>query len=148
MGQTEHDLTGPGYHAPGQAPQTGSRVGNNEESGDRRKAGFNERWDASGGTPTRNRRSVWTIPSQPFPDAHFAVMPEALVDPCILAGCPEGGTVLDPFAGSGTVGVVALRHHRRFIGIELNPNYAAMATRRIQASVPGPSLFLNAQATA
>lgn len=96
----------------------------------------------------RNRRSVWTIATQPFKEAHFATFPEDLVEPCILAGCPEGGTVLDPFTGSGTTGVVALRHHRRFIGIELNPAYAAMATRRILAAVPGPSLFLNPQATA
>lgn len=95
----------------------------------------------TGGMPiacglVRNKRTVWTIPPKPFKGAHFAVMPEALVEPCILAGCPEGGIVLDPFAGSGTVGVVALRHGRRFFGIELNPTYAAMADRRIRA-VPG-----------
>lgn len=96
---------------------------------------------------TRNRRSVWTIPTRPFTGAHFAVMPEALVEPCILAGCPEGGLVLDPFMGSGTTGAVALRHFRRFVGIELNPAYVEMATRRIAAAVPGPALF-NRQATA
>jgi DNA modification methylase len=80
---------------------------------------------------TRNRRTVWTVPTQPFAEAHFAVMPEALVEPCILAGSSVGDTVLDPFAGSGTVGVVALRHGRRFIGIELNPEYAQMARRRV-----------------
>lgn len=96
----------------------------------------------------RNRRTVWTIPTQPFKGAHFATFPEALVEPCILAGCPEGGLVLDPFTGSGTTGAVALRHFRRFIGIELNPAYAEMATRRIAAAVPGPALFNRAQATA
>jgi site-specific DNA-methyltransferase (adenine-specific) len=85
---------------------------------------------------TRNRRSVWTIPTQPFPEAHFATFPEALVEPCILAGCPRAGTVLDPFAGSGTVGVVALRHEREFVGIELNPAYCAMARRRIVGDAP------------
>ena len=80
---------------------------------------------------TRNRRTVWTIPTQPFAEAHFAVMPEALVEPCILAGSSPGDLVLDPFAGSGTVGVVALRHGRRFVGAELNPTYAEMARRRI-----------------
>ena len=80
---------------------------------------------------TRNRRTVWTIPTQPFPGAHFAVMPQALVEPCILAGSEPGDTVLDPFAGSGTVGVVASRHGRGFVGIELNPEYAEMARRRI-----------------
>ncbi len=68
----------------------------------------------------RNKRTVWTIPTQPYPGAHYAVMPAALVEPCILAGCPEGGIVLDPFAGSGTVGVVAARLGRQFIGIDIN----------------------------
>jgi DNA modification methylase len=79
----------------------------------------------------RSRRSVWTVPTQPFPEAHFATMPEALVEPCILAGSAPGDLVLDPFAGSGTVGVVAMRHGRRFLGLELNTDYAAMARRRI-----------------
>lgn len=89
----------------------------------------------------RNRRDVWTIPTKPFKGAHFAVMPEALVEPCILAGCPDGGLVLDPFTGSGTVGAVAVRLGRRFLGCELNPDYADMARRRISASVTGPYLF-------
>lgn len=79
----------------------------------------------------RNRRTVWSITTEPFPDAHFAVMPQALVEPCILAGSKPGDQVLDPFAGSGTVGVVALRHGRRFLGLELNPVYASMARNRI-----------------
>ncbi len=85
---------------------------------------------------TRNRRSVWTIATQPFPEAHFAVMPEALVEPCIAAGSREGDTVLDPFAGSGTVGVVCARAGRRFAGIELNQQYVEMARRRIEAVAP------------
>ena len=85
---------------------------------------------------TRNKRSVWRIPAKPYKGAHFAVMPEALVEPCILAGCPEGGTVLDPFAGSGTVGVVALRHNRNFVGIELNPQYIELAETRITGDNP------------
>jgi DNA modification methylase len=83
----------------------------------------------------RNRRSVWTIPTQPFSAAHFAVFPPALVEPCILAGAPEGGLVLDPFAGSGTVGVVCRKHRRRFVGIELNPEYAMMARGRLGEDV-------------
>jgi DNA modification methylase len=79
----------------------------------------------------RNRRSVWTVTTKPFRGAHFAVMPEALVEPCVLAGSAEGDTVLDPFAGSGTVGVVALRHGRSFVGVELNPDYADIALGRI-----------------
>ncbi|HEY7823609.1 MAG TPA: site-specific DNA-methyltransferase, partial [Acidimicrobiia bacterium] len=87
----------------------------------------------------RNKRSVWTIAPQPFKDAHFAVMPEALVEPCILAGSAEGDTVLDPFSGSGTVGVVALRNGRNYIGCELNPEYAAMSEARLR-SVQGRML--------
>ncbi len=79
----------------------------------------------------RNRRTVWHIATQPFHEAHFATFPEKLVEPCVLAGCPVGGIVLDPFTGSGTVGVVACRLGRDFVGIELNPDYVEMARRRI-----------------
>ena len=78
----------------------------------------------------RNRRSVWTIATQPYSEAHFATFPEALVKPCILAGCPEGGTVLDPFGGSGTVGVVAARLFRRAALVELSPAYTRLAAVR------------------
>ena len=81
--------------------------------------------------PTRNRRSVWTVVTEPYAGAHFAVMPTALVKPCILAGCPKDGLVLDPFTGSGTVGDVATELGCRFFGAELNPAYAAMARERI-----------------
>jgi len=81
--------------------------------------------------PGRNLRDVWTIATQPFPEAHFATYPEALVRPCVMAGCPIGGLVLDPFSGSGTTGVVACGLGRDYIGIELNPEYAAMSERRI-----------------
>lgn len=97
----------------------------------------------TGWTPTtdgRNRRTVWTIPTEPFPGAHFAVMPTALVRPCVLAGCRPGGTVLDPFTGSGTVGFVALELGCEFVGIEINPEYAAMARERIGRSARAPLL--------
>jgi hypothetical protein len=84
----------------------------------------------------RNRRDVWTIATKPFKGAHFAVMPEALVEPCILAGSAEGDTVLDPFTGSGTVAVVANRHGRNFVGTELNAGYAEIARERITAAAP------------
>ena len=84
----------------------------------------------------RNARTVWTIPTQPFPGAHFAVMPDALVEPCIAAGSREGDAVLDPFAGSGTVGVVCARAGRHFVGIELKSDYVEMARRRIEGTVP------------
>lgn len=82
-------------------------------------------------TETRNKRSVWTIATQSFREAHFATFPPALVEPCILAGCPVGGTVLDPFFGAGTTGMVADRLQRNCIGIELNPAYAEIARNRI-----------------
>jgi len=79
----------------------------------------------------RNKRSVWTIATTPFPEAHFATFPPELPAICIKAGCPAGGTVLDPFGGAGTTGLVADRLQRNAILIELNPEYAAMASRRI-----------------
>lgn len=78
----------------------------------------------------RNLRDVWTITTHPFPDAHFATFPPKLVEPCIKAGCDACGTVLDPFIGSGTTAIVACGLGRDCIGIELNPEYAAMAEKR------------------
>ena len=89
----------------------------------------------------RNKRSVWTVPTRPFPGAHFATFPPDLIRPCILAGCPEGGTVLDPFFGSGTTGLEAYRLGRRWIGIELNSEYCAMASRRIETETRQFKLF-------
>lgn len=134
----------------------------NEQSGDPRKVGFNDRWDAKeyegkmrradeqdagrrmllnakaardAGAPhdspfglTRNKRSVWTIPTAPYSGAHFATFPERLVEPCILAGCPIGGLVFDPFIGSGTVGAVAERTGRRWVGTDLS--YQHLSTER------------------
>lgn len=85
---------------------------------------------------TRNKRSVWTVTTKPYPDAHFATYPEDLIDPCILAGSAIGDTVLDPFTGSGTTGAVAIRHQRNFIGVELNPTYVELARKRIRAVAP------------
>lgn len=78
----------------------------------------------------RNKRDVWNVAVQPFKEAHFATYPEALIEPCILAGCRPGGVVLDPFFGSGTTGRVALKNNRHYIGIELNPDYIEIAKRR------------------
>jgi DNA modification methylase len=80
---------------------------------------------------SRNKRSVWTVATQPFSEAHFATFPPDLIEPCIKAGCPKGGTVLDPFGGAGTTGLVADRLGRNAILLELNPAYAEMARRRI-----------------
>jgi DNA modification methylase len=82
------------------------------------------------GRGRRNRRSVWSIPTEPFPEAHFATFPSALVEPCIASSTRPGDAVLDPFLGSGTVGVVALRAGRAFTGIELRREYADIAARR------------------
>ena len=90
---------------------------------------------------TRNKRSVWTVTTKPFSEAHFATFPEDLIIPCILAGCPDGGTVLDPFMGSGTVAKVALRANRKFLGCELNPKYIAIAQARIDAEMSQGKLF-------
>ena len=94
--------------------------------------------ESAGPTAGRNRRDVWTIATENFPGAHFATFPRKLVEPCILAGCPAGGVVLDPFFGSGTVGVVALSLGRQYIGIELNPAYAEMARNRIEHGTVDP----------
>jgi DNA modification methylase len=92
----------------------------------------------------RNRRSVWTVTTQPYKDAHFATYPPKLIEPCILAGCPAGGTVLDPFLGSGTTAAVAIRHGRNAIGCELNHEYARMAERRIAEARADVGLFADA----
>lgn len=84
----------------------------------------------------RNKRSVWEVATQPFAEAHFATFPPALIEPCILAGCPKSGIVLDPFGGAGTVGLVADRLQRNAVLIELNPDYVAMARRRVVDDAP------------
>lgn len=82
----------------------------------------------------RNRRSVWTVSTAPLPGAHFATFPPKLIEPCILAGCPKGGIVLDPFGGSGTTGMVAENNGRNSILIELNEKYIDMIRRRTAQS--------------
>ena len=112
----------------------------------RRHAGFNDRWDGMSKEEQcslmRNKRDVWNVPTHPFPEAHFAVFPEDLIKPCILAGSATGDTVLDPFSGSGTTGVVAQRYGREYIGIELNAEYTAMSEKRIGRETIGFS-FVN-----
>lgn len=87
------------------------------------------------GSDTRNRRSVWTVATRPYKGAHFATFPPDLIEPCILAGCPEGGVVLDPFGGSGTTAGIALAHNRSAIICELNPEYTAMVPARVEAII-------------
>ena len=83
---------------------------------------------------TRNRRSVWTVPTRPYKGAHFATFPPALIEPCVLAGSRPGDIVLDPFMGSGTTAAVALLHGRQYLGCELNPEYHALQCERIAAA--------------
>ena len=85
---------------------------------------------------TRNKRDVWTVATIPFKGSHFATFPPALIEPCVLAGCPEGGTVLDPFGGAGTTGLVADRLGRSAVLCELNPEYVEMTRRRINGDAP------------
>ena len=92
------------------------------------------------GKQKKNKRSVWSLPTQAFKGAHFAVSPIALFEPCVLAGCPEGGTVLDPFAGSGTTGIVATNNNRNAVLIELNGDYIDIMKERIAES---GNLFIN-----
>lgn len=100
-------------------------------------AGFNGRWDSMSKDEQQfagaNLRNVWTIATSAFQEAHFATFPPALVEPCIKAGCPVGGLILDPFGGAGTVGLVADRLGRNALMFELNPEYAEIAERRLRA---------------
>jgi len=115
----------------------------------RRHAGFNERWDAmsreeqgANGRLLRNYEpaplTVWPMATRPFSDAHFATFPPELVERCLRAGCPPGGLVLDPFGGAGTTGLVAQALGFDCILIELNPDYAEIARKRIEAARSGP----------
>lgn len=89
----------------------------------------------------RNKRSVWTVASQPFSEAHFATFPPKLIEPCILAGAAPGAVVLDPFHGAGTTGMVALEHGRAYVGIELNADYIAMSVPRLEHAIAQGRLF-------
>lgn len=91
------------------------------------------RWDQAFHPNGRNKRTVWNIPLSKFRGAHFAVFPERLIEPCILAACPKNGIVLDPFFGAGTTGFVATQQGRQYVGIELNPEYADIAENRLQS---------------
>src|SRR3990167_4676419 len=116
----------------------------NRWGGQKLKANGKSDWDKGTGQSTyrdrdmrpdpngRNKRSVWTVTTKPYSGAHFATFPPDLILPCILAGCPKDGVVLDPFAGAGTTGVVCKKNNRNFIGIELNPQYVKMAEQRIK----------------
>lgn len=86
------------------------------------------------------KKDVWTVPTRSYKEAHFATFPEALIEPMVRAGCKPDGVVLDPFSGSGTTGVVALREGRKYAGIELNPEYFELQRRRL--NFPEPTIYL------
>jgi len=116
------------YQSKKEKPRNKAAEGyNNSYVGGRWSEGVRDYYSAG----KRNKRSVWTVTTKPFKEVHFATFPPDLIKPCILAGCPEGGIVLDPFMGSGTTAVVALKHNRNYIGIELNPEYIKIAEKRI-----------------
>lgn len=114
-------------------------------AGDELKADGKSDWDKGTGQSTyrnrnmrpnpngRNRRDVWTVTTKPYKGAHFATFPPDLIEPCILAGSRKGDTVLDPFGGSGTTGYVAKKHERKYVIIDINPNYAELARQRVGA---------------
>lgn len=161
LAATFHDATGPGYEAPGQVAHTGSRQcvpsgwdtgpGNHHgkdgryskpgRSGNKARKDATERGAPKSGVDgnvpwegfTRNIRTVWTIPTQPYPGTHFATFPEEIPSRCIKAGSKPGDLVLDPFAGSGTTLAVAKALGRRYLGIELNTEYVKLIQKRIGA---------------
>lgn len=147
-GQSPHSMNAP-------------RQNKKQDGHGRRHKGFNERWDektkyndkdnyGGGGSSfkghsgyykadgtlicgeLRNKRSVWTISTKPYSEAHFATYPSDLIEPCILAGSKDGDIILDPFNGSGTTGLVAMQNRRKYIGIEINQEYIALSEKRLK----------------
>ena len=94
-------------------------------------------WD----TNYRNKRSVWTVATKSYKEAHFATYPEKLIEPCVLAGTKKNDTIIDPFFGAGTTGIVACKYGRKFIGIELNLEYCEIAVKRIESERKQRKLF-------
>lgn len=112
-------------------PNSGRRKQN--EYGNRTYTGFNERYFSQDSFPLmRNKRDVWSISTRGCKDSHFATFPPQIVEPCLLAGCPKEGVVLDPFIGSGTTAAVAIKNGRNYVGIDINPDYVKLAKTRIK----------------
>ncbi len=105
---------------------TNNTAFNNSASAERESHG-----NIENATGLRNKRDVWIVSTKGYKGAHFATFPEKLIEPCILAGCPKGGTVLDPFNGSGTTAAVAIKNGRKCIGIDINAAYIAMSEERV-----------------
>lgn len=126
-----------GYKSSDFIPDSNKDLSCNNTGSSATKASFNNRNNEI--VMNRNKRSVWHIATTPYSGAHFATFPEDLIKPCILAGCPEGGMVLDPFFGAGTTGVVCKNWRREYLGIELSPDYIKLAQKRL-ANVQVPFL--------
>jgi len=125
-------------HRPGNNLHSDKISGPNDRGGHSQWEDTKERtWCKSG---YRNRRSVWTVTTKPSKEAHFAMFPPDLIEPMVLAGCPEGGIILDPFMGAGTTGMVAKQNYRNYIGIELNEKYIEMAQKRIDSTLVNKKL--------
>lgn len=116
---------------PKKSANNDSKTDKQGELGKQTYTGFNKRYFSKQPPATRNKRDVWVVPARPYAGAHFATFPPNLIEPCILAGSRDGGTVLDPFMGSGTTCMVAKQNGRGYIGIELNPEYVQLAKGRI-----------------
>lgn len=112
---------------------------------ERSHEGFDDSWDQMSKEEQQmygsNKRDVWEVAVQPYPGPHFATFPPKLITPCILAGCPEDGIVLDPFTGTSTTGQVAMENGRRFVGIDLDPKSIKLSEKRLKAVSFQPSLF-------
>ena len=128
---------GSGVNPKSKWPSGWASEGSHHELTGRYRPKQNESFSAAvaGLVDQRNKRSVWTVNPHPFPEAHFATFPPELILPCVLAGCPAGGTVFDPFTGAGTTALVSKENGRRFIGTELKPEYCEIAVRRLSQEV-------------
>jgi DNA modification methylase len=116
-------------HAHGRSKQAGQITAIRNAASDAASRQPDRIWAPNGG---RNKRSVWSINVRPFKGAHFATFPTKLIEPCVLAGCPPDGIVLDPFSGAATSGLTALMNGRRYLGIELNKEYCALSEQRLK----------------
>jgi len=132
----------PGVMEPGRAPRRGNSFARKVETGlpPGAPAHHREGREDISYEGMRNKRSVWTVSTKPYSGAHFATFPEDLIEPCILAGAPAGGVVLDPFLGSGTTAAVATRLGRQWVGCELNPEYEPLQRERLACQTLGLEL--------
>jgi DNA modification methylase len=118
-----------------QGSTTGIKAYSHRGTGDKKLTGHSGNFDSDGnliGDGMANKKSVWTVTTKPFKEAHFATYPRDLIVDCIKAGCPEGGIVLDPFWGAGTTGIVAKSLGRNYIGIEINSDYIDISKKRFE----------------